>query len=71
MKTVWIDLVLDTGELVRIECPAKFEDQLHDSIQHAMKRRDWWSTGQFEGCTAEFMGLSMDRVNMARVVGTL
>lgn len=70
MKT-WIDLVLDNGELVRVECPAKHEDQLHDSIANAMKRRDWWSPGQFDGCTAEYLGLQMGRVNMARVVGVL
>lgn len=67
----WIDLVLDNGELVRIECPSKHEDQLHDSIANAMKRRDFWCPSQFDGCTAEFLGIQMVRVNMARVVGVL
>lgn len=68
---VYVDLVLDNGEIVRIECPNKFHDELHESIEHAMKRRDWWSPARFDGCSAEFMGMRMDRVNMARVVGTL
>ena len=71
MKTIWIDLVLDNGELVRIECPSKFEDKLYDTINAAMKRRDWWSPTMFDGCNAEYIGLSLDRVNMARVIGTL
>lgn len=68
---IFLDLVLDTGELVRIDCPNKHEDELHDTIEHAMKRRDWWSPGQFDGCKAQFMGMLLDRVNMARVVGRM
>lgn len=71
MATTYLDLVLDTGELVRIECPSKFEGDLHESIEHAMKRRDWWSPAQFDGCRAELLGLQLARVNMARVIGTL
>lgn len=66
-----IDLVLDTGELVRIECPEKFNDTLHDSLNNCMKRKEQWSPGQFDGCTAEFLGMYLDRVNMARVVGMI
>jgi hypothetical protein len=68
---VWVDLMLDTGELVRIECPRKFETALHESIEHAMKRGDWWSRLRFEGCSAEYLGVSLDRVAMRRVVGVL
>lgn len=38
-----IDLVLDNGELVCIEYKDKHEDELLDSVENAMKRRDWWS----------------------------
>ena len=69
--TVFVDLVMDTGELVRIECPNKFEDELHDSLEHAMKLRGWWAPGRFDDCKAEFLGHRMDRINMARVVGRL
>jgi hypothetical protein len=71
MTTVYADLVLDTGELVRIECPGQFEDELYDSLNQCMKRKDEWSPARFEGCNAEFMGHSLSRVNMARVVGML
>ncbi len=71
MATVYVDLVLDNGELVRIECPGKHEDELHESIEHAMKRRDWWSARQFDGCSATYLGVILDRVNMARVVASL
>ena len=69
--TVYIDLVLDNGDLVRIEAPSKVEDQLHDSLTNAMKRRDWWIPQQFEGCTAELNGVMLNRVAMSRVVGVL
>jgi len=71
MADEYIDLVMDNGELTRIECPAKYADALHDSVNNSLKRRDWWSPQQFDGCTAEYLGLSLSRVNMARVVGEL
>lgn len=67
----YVDLVLDNGELVRIECPDKFEDELYETIENAMKRRDWWSPAQFDDCGAEYMGLSLGHINMSRVIGML
>lgn len=67
----FVDLVLDNGELVRIECNSKFEDELHEAISNSMKRKDWFSPGMFESCYAEYLGMRLDRVNMSRVVGTL
>jgi len=71
MTSVFVDLVMDNGELVRIECPGKHEDDLHSSIENCMKRRDWWSPNRFDGCHAEYMGMAVSRVNMARVIGEL
>lgn len=68
---VFADLLLDTGELIRIECPDKFEDELWGSLENTMKRKDWWSPGQWDGCSATFLGQRLDRVNMGRVIGTL
>lgn len=45
MKTIYVDLMLDTGELVRIEAPAGVDDDLYESLENAMKRGDWWSPG--------------------------
>jgi hypothetical protein len=66
-----VDLVLDSGELVRIECPSKHEDDLYETLEAALKRRDWWSVRQWDGAHALFMGHRIDRVNMARVVAML
>ena len=68
---IYVDLVIDNGELVRIECPKRFEDELHDTLEYTMKRRDWWCPSQFDGCKAEYLGQLMDRVNMGRVIGAL
>ncbi len=71
MKTTYVDLVTARGEIVRIECPQKFENELHESIEHAMKCRDWWSPRRFDGCTASFMGQRLSRVNMGEIIGML
>lgn len=69
--TIYVDLVLDTGELVRIECPNRFEDEMRDTLEYAMKVKDWWAPGQFKNCHAEFLGRRLERVAMSRVVGVL
>ena len=71
MSTLFVDLVMDDGNLVRIECPGKFEDEFHDSIDNALKCRDQWSPGRFDGCKAEYLGHRLDRVNMTRVIGRM
>lgn len=67
----YVDLVMDNGELIRIEYPDKFLDDVHETLENTMKRRDWWSPNQTDGCTATYIGLSLGRVNMNRVVGIL
>lgn len=67
--TVYVDLVMDNGELVRIECPDEHSDDLYETLENAMKRGDWWSPSMFDGCSATYLGHSMDRVAMPRVVG--
>lgn len=69
--TIWVDLVTNHGQLFRIECPGKFEDELHESINHARLNRDWWSPARFEGCSATYMGMRVDRINMAEIVAAL
>ena len=72
MVTIFTDLVLDTGELISVECPGKYEDEFWDSIRMTMKRKDHWAPGRFDGCKASFMGLDhLQSINMARVVATL
>ena len=71
MAFTFVDLVMDNGELVRIECPEKHADELHETLENSMKRGDWWSPSRFDGCKAEYMGLALDRVAMRRVVAML
>lgn len=67
---ICVDLITESGQIFRIECPRKHEDNLHRSIENAMKRRDWWSPRQFEGCT-ELHGLCISRINMGVIVAEL
>lgn len=68
MNTTPIDLVTDSGELIRIEVPTEHEDECWDAINNGMKRGDWWSPNMFDGCRAEYLGMPLDRVNMNKVV---
>lgn len=67
----YIDLVMDNGELVRIEVPEKHEDECWDAIENAMKIRDWFSPARWDGCTAKYLGMILTRVNMGKVVAAL
>ena len=71
MPQVFVDLVMDNGELVRIECPDQHHDDLYDSLNNAMKIGECWSPHRFDGCKAEYMGMSMGRINMKKVAGIL
>ena len=73
MKTEFgfCDLVMDNGELIKIKFPLGIEDEFYESISNTLKRRNEWSPNQFEGCTAEYLGMLLDTVNMARVIGRM
>jgi len=70
-KYGFLDLVLDNGELVRVEYPLKYEDEVLDSVSNDIKTGDWWAPGQWDNCTATYIGVRLERVSMRRVVGTL
>lgn len=65
----FIDLVLDNGNLVRIECKERDEDEVRDTLENALKTGGWWAPARWDGCKAEYLGHRMGLVNMARVVG--
>ena len=46
---IYVDLMMDSGDLVRIECPPKFEGDLHSSLDHASRRTARWN------CSAHFV----------------
>ena len=71
MATEYVDLLMDNGEITRIECPDKFLDDLYESIDNAMKLKGWWSPQMFDGCQAAYMGIQLSRFAMSRVVGVL
>lgn len=68
---IYIDLLLDNGELVRIEVPKNHEDESRDSIENQMKIGGWWSVSCWQGVSATYLGHHIDRVNMRRVVAML
>ena len=71
MATEYVDLLAENGEIIRIECPDKHSDDLYETIENSMKRGEWWSPGQWDGCSATYMGIQISRVNMKKVVGML
>lgn len=71
MATEYRDLVLENGELVSIEINSKYYDKTMESIEDAMKIGGWWSPCRFDGNSAKYLGHTIDRVNMKRVVAML
>lgn len=67
----FVDLLLDNGDIVRIECPPQHFDQCMETIEFTMKRKEWWCAGQFDGCNVKLNGVFIERVNMGRVVAML
>lgn len=71
MTDDYVDLVLDNGELMRIECPAKHADEVLDTVNNQMRMQGLFCAGMLEGCRIEYLGHRIDKVNMVRVVGVL
>ncbi len=67
----WEDLVTVDGQIIRLEIPNKHLDEVIDAINNAQMRGDNWSPQMVEGCTAEYMGMYLSRVNMKKVIGWL
>jgi hypothetical protein len=68
---MYLDLVIDTGELITVEYIADNMDDIYATLENSMKKKELWSTSQWDLCKATFMGISIERVNMARVIGIL
>lgn len=71
MSMEYVDLIMVNGEITKIECPDKHLDELYESIDNAMKIGSWWSPLMFNGCKAEYLGHSLSRVAMNKVIGVL
>jgi len=71
MAIEYIDLMLDNGELIRIEYKDKYIDEMFEYMENCIKRKDTWSASRFEGTKATYMGVDIERVNTAKVVGAL
>lgn len=67
----WEDLVTVDGQIIRLEIPAKYYDDCIEAINNAQARGDNFCTAMFEGCSAEYMGLGLSRINMKKVIGWL
>lgn len=66
-----LDLILDNGDIVRMECSNRHEDEIYETIEATMRQRTWLPFTRWESCTATFQGHSLERLNMGRVVGML
>lgn len=71
METESLDLMTDIGELIKIEYPTDYTGDVFETLNNAMKRRDRWSVMQHDGCSATYMGICLDSINMGRIIGFL
>ena len=65
------DLLLDNGEIVRLEINDKYYDEFMEMVNNSMKTGDWLYMNRFDGCKAEYRGTGLKRVAMWKVVGML
>ena len=66
-----MDLVLDNGELVRVEYPSDVMDDIWEEIENSTKTKNWFCPQNWEGCIATYLGHTLDRINMSKVIGIL
>lgn len=66
-----MDLLLDNGELVRIEYPTEHQDGFEELVGNCIKRKDSLSMQTFAGCNAEYLGISISTIITSRIVGIL
>ena len=71
MATEFTDLLMDNGELVRIEYNDKYMDEFWGNLDNCIKRKDTWSVNTLDGTKASYMGISIERVNTGKVIGVL
>jgi len=71
MSFLYIDLLIDNGEIIRIEYKDKYMDEFTEHLDNCIKRKDRWSASTYEGTKAEYMGIRIESVNTSKVVGIL
>lgn len=67
----YADLLMDNGEIIRMEFNLENADDIYDEIENHLKCQDWLPVRNYDGCSAKYRGIYIDRVNMARVVAML
>lgn len=71
MSTSYEDLLMDNGELVRIEYRDKYQDEFLDYLDNCIKRGDQLCVSVYDGTRAEYMGIQIERVNLKRMIARL
>jgi len=66
-----VDLVLENGQIVQLEIPDQYFDDAMQAITQTAARKDFFSVLRFDGISCEYMGHSLERINMALVVGIM
>jgi hypothetical protein len=64
----FIDIVLDGGDLVRVEIPVEHFDAFMDDLDNARRRNDWLSAALYDGVKFNYLGHNIDRVNGSKIV---
>lgn len=67
----YIDLLLDNGDIARIECLLNEEDEARESIDNAIRSGDMWSSGVIDHCTMKINGVHVSRLSTRRILGVL
>lgn len=71
MKTGTIHLILENGEEIEVTYPIEVAEGLFEEMNEAQSRDGFWYVGNYHDALATYKGMTIDSINMKRVVGTL
>lgn len=70
VETETIRLVLENGDEIEVTYPLEIAEGMFEEMREAQSRDGFWYVGNYTDARAMYKGISVDQVNMKRVIGT-
>lgn len=69
MQTNSITLVTDQGDEIEIRYPDSIMDEFLEELNQCREKNSYWNVGNWAHVTCSFKGVSLNEVNMFRIIG--
>lgn len=70
VETESIRIILENGEDIEVTYPTEIKSEVFYEMREAQSRDSFWYIGMHTGVCAMYKGVSVDQINMKRVIGT-